>query len=579
MTILSSEPKKFEAFWSERCESNIAALEELYSRKPWPLPDMAQLRQLLDKLQATEKEQAQKLQQASNEKEQLAERLENATERYLKAEKKLDRSKSTTVAAIDRQGQMQSQLAPPEQSTATVNGDSKAASPEATAVAVQEAEEAKLEAEAMAEKRKEQLEMLESKNKKLAEQITSLHSQLSNLSDDDYAKSELFKAAKSQHEDLIKRIDHLEATNVQLREEAKKLQAERTAYRAQMEEESSFSVKESESDLAKAESNEQRLRAERDATQSKMAILENSRAEHKVTINKLQELVDARDNRIQDLEEEIGQLKSPLWETDIDSEANLDDLSIDELKTKLITLQKERALLQQETSHMETALKKFQGLSAKKVDEFRSFEDRIGQLQAEKSKAEQKYFGAMKAKDARILERDALSNQNRKTSSLIAAFKDAIAKLEENERLLEKQIAEQRDTIETVTYQQQIENQKVSQTEFAAGQKESHIQELQKSLQGKDASVSTAQQLQREAEVEVEKLKISLAEAKKKTEEWRNKARSNPSDEVEMLMVNSNPYPWLINELTMSAARRLLHLLQPQPQRHDAQDLWARHVP
>lgn len=578
-SILSSDIKKFQAYLSERSASVISALEELFARQPWSPPEPTQLQQLLDKTLAAERDHIQKLQQVNNEKEQLAGRLENATERYLKAEKKLDRSKSVAVAAIDRQGQLQSHLAPPEQSTATVNGDSKAASPEATAAAVQEAEEAKMEAEAVAKKRKEQLEMLESENKKLTEQITSLTSQLSNLSDDDYAKTELFRVAKSQHEDLIKRIEHLEATNVQLREEAKKLQAERTAYRAQMEDESSVAVKESEGDLAKAESNEQRLRAERDATQSRMAILENSRSEHKVTINKLQELVDARDSRIQDLEAEISQLETQLRETDIDAETGLDDISIDELKTKLITVQKERALLQQETTHMETALKKFQGLAVKKVDEFRSFEDRIGQLQAEKSKAEQKYFGAMKAKDARILERDALATQNKKTSSLIAAFKEAIAKLEENVRLLEKQIAEQRDAIESLTYQQQTEHQKMSQAEFTSAQKESHIQELQKSLQGKDASVSTAQQLQREAEVEVEKLKVSLVEAKKKAEEWRNKARSNPSDEVEMLMVGSDPYPCLIKELTVSAACRLLHLLQPQPQRHDVKDLRARHVP
>lgn len=512
---------------------------------------MAQFQQKLDQTLAAEKEHIKKLQQLDFEKEQLAERLENATERYLKAEKKVDRTKSLAVANIDRQGQMQSQLAPPDQSSATVNGDSKAASPEATAAAVQEAEEAKAEAVAAAEKRKEQLEQFELENRKLTEQITSLTSRLSNLTDDDYAKTELFKAAKSQHDDLIKRIDHLEATNVQLREEAKKLHAERTSYRAQMEEESSLTVKEAESDLAKAESNEQRLRAERDTIQSRCAILESSRSEHKFTIQKLQELVDARDSRIQDLETEIGQLEDRLKDTDLEADAKLEELSKEELKTRLVNVQKERGLLQQETTHMESALKKFQGLAVKKVDEYRSFEDRIAQLQAEKAKADQKYFAAMKSKDTRTAERDMLSAQNRKTSSLIAAFKDTIAKLEENERNLEKQIAEQRDIIENLTYQQQAVQQKATQVDFASREGANHVLELQKSLAGKDAAVSTAQHLQREAEVELEKVKVSLAETKKKVEEWRTKARSNPSDEVEMLMVSlPNPSCFVMHRLT-----------------------------
>ena len=564
---------------SERSASVKAALEDLYARIPSSSPEIAQLQQQLNKALTAEREHAMKLQQVNFEKEQLAERLENATERYLKAEKKLDRSKSAAVAAIDRQGQLQSQLAPPEQSSTTVNGNSKAASPEISTAAVQEAEEAKLEAVAAAEKRKEQLEQLELESKGLTEQITTLTSRLSNLTDEDYAKTELFKAAKSQHEDLIKRIEHLEATHVQLREEAKKLQAERTAYRAQMEEEASITVKESESDLAKAESNEQRLRAERDTIQSRCSILESSRSEHKVTIQKLQELVDARDSRIQDLEAEISQLEGQLRGVDIDSEENLDGLTPDELKTRLINVQKERSLLQQETTHMETALKKLQGLAVKKVDEFRSFEDRIAQLQAEKAKADQKYFGAMKTKDARTAERDVLATQNKKTSSLIAAFKETIAKLEENERVLEKQLAEQRDAIEFLTYQQQTIQQTASQVEAASKESTNHIVELQKSLATKDGAVSAAQHAQREAEVEVEKLKVSLAEAKKKAEEWRTKARSNPSDEVEMLMVRrscSTPFGTLANIVT---ARRLLHFLQPKPQGYYAQDLWTCYVP
>lgn len=532
-----SDWTKFETYESERAENLKAAMEELLAKPTLPI-DPAKLQEFLDKTDAAIEEREMLLKQAVVEKEQLAELLENATDRYLKAERKLDRSKSVVVAMIDRQHQNQSQSSPADQATPTINGDAIAASPEATAAAVQEAEGAKLEAIAAADQRKLQIERLEAENKSLAEEVARLNSRLSSLTDDDYAKTELFKAAKAQHEGLIKRIDHLEATHVQLREEAKKLQADRTAYRLQMEEESGAAIKESEGDLARAESNEQRLRAERDNYQSKCSILESSRSEHKVTIQKLQELLDARDSQIQDLEAENHQLKANFSETQIDSEANLDDLSAEELKAKVAGLQKERALLEQEMRHMETAFKRAQTLAVKKVGEFQAFEDRIAQLQAEKAKADQKYFGAMKIQVARTAERDALSVQNKKTSSLIAAFKETIARLEENHRGLEKQIAEHREVIEALTYRVQTSEGQVSQAEFAAKQSTNLVVELQKSLAAKDAVVLEAQQSQREAEVEVEKLNVRLAETKKKVEEWRTKARANPTEEVDMLRVS-----------------------------------------
>src|SRR5208282_3357518 len=81
------------------------------------------------------------------------------------------------------------------------------------------------EAVAIIAKQKEQLEAVTAENKSLTEQLTAASVRLSNLSEDDYARTELFKQFRIQHEDVIRRINHLEATNIQLREEAEKFQA------------------------------------------------------------------------------------------------------------------------------------------------------------------------------------------------------------------------------------------------------------------------------------------------------------------------------------------------------------------
>jgi len=68
--------------------------------------DLQDLQAKLTKIMASQKEYVVKVDRLTSEKEELSERLETATLKYIKAEKKLDRAKSTAVAKMEQQAIM-----------------------------------------------------------------------------------------------------------------------------------------------------------------------------------------------------------------------------------------------------------------------------------------------------------------------------------------------------------------------------------------------------------------------------------------------------------------------------------------
>ncbi|KAI5292510.1 E3 ubiquitin-protein ligase bre1, partial [Ascosphaera atra] len=205
---------------------------------------------------------------------------------------------------------------------------------------VRELEELHQRSKAVSEKQKEQLEKLEADNAKLLSQVTELNVRFTKLSDEDYSQTDLFKQLKSQHEDVIKRINHLEALNIQLREEAQSLQAERTAYRIQIENESQAAVKEKESQLTKAEFDLARIRNTRDELLADQAVKKSVLDQERTATAHSKELLEARDQRIQSLESEVERLRLQIdglkedgGGTEGGGGADVENMGIEDLRT------------------------------------------------------------------------------------------------------------------------------------------------------------------------------------------------------------------------------------------------------
>ncbi|KAG9838716.1 BRE1-domain-containing protein, partial [Aureobasidium melanogenum] len=531
-SLLFDEHSQFESHLKNRSAKIKAAIKDVFGRLPAAEPEVRSLQERLAALLATEKAHVIESQRIIGERDQLSERLEQASYRYLLAEKKLDRAKSAQVQKLERQATMGGTSESSSTSEKkSAKSDAVETNGEVDSAVHAAAETARREALAASEKRKLQTEQLEAENKQLTEELTSAKVRLTSLSDEDYAKTDLYKLLKSQHEDVIKRVNDLEATNLQLREEAQRLQAERTSYRNNMEEESQTNATDLESQLARAESDLARIRNARDELSAELSVRKGSQEQSQVASDSIKELAAARETRIAALESEVERLKLQIGEsTAATTDEALEGMSIEELRSKLKTLENQHLLLNNELPSMEAAWKKTKSLAERKVAEIVEWEEQRTRINAEKAKADQKYFAAMKAKEARENELRTLKAQNAKSSEIVTQLKDA----ENNSRSLiinlEKQISESKESLTSLSQQNRTMQQKLSEGNITLEKLRTQITDMKKLVVSKDAASSAAASAKRQAEVELEEVKVRLEDTKRSLESMKRKGSGRESE-------------------------------------------------
>jgi E3 ubiquitin-protein ligase BRE1 len=452
------------------------------------------------------------------------------------AEKKLDRAKSAQVQKLEKQA-IAGGGAVKEEASSGTNGP-EAVNGVMNGVISEELETAKNQAVAEAAKRKEQLEQLEIENKKLTDEVTSLTVKLSGLSDDDYAKTDLFKAIKSQHEDVIKRINNLEATNIQLREEAQKYQAERTAYRIKVDDEARATLSETEGTIVQAEQTLARVRNARDEQLAKVSVLEASLQNNKASKEQTNELVAACESRIAALESECQRLRMEIAEhgsTVGQSAMDVDDLTPEQLRSKVATLESQYKLLSNELPAMETAWKKAQAAAGKKIAELATWEENITRANADKAKADQKFFATMKLKESLDHQIRVLRAQATKSTEVVAQVKEQDALSRSLIDKLEKQTAEMKAQMDDLSAQHRVLLQKSKEHDITSEGQVSQIAELKKGLEAKDTLCLSAKHAQRESETERDKLTAQVEGLEKQVEHWKQKSLGNQSDDAALM--------------------------------------------
>lgn len=534
--LLFESSELFSEHLQSRSENIRGCIRDLFGRLPSAPPEVDDLRGQLNDLLSREKEHAVQLRKALDDKDTLSERLEQASYRYMTAEKKLDRARSAQVTKLERAAMMgngeasspttSKKAATPKQEQPEVNGTLE------NGVATAEAEAARKEAVAVAERQKAQLEEIESENERLTNELSNARLKLATLSDDDYAETSLFKTVKSQFDDAVKRLNDLEATNTQLREEAQKFQAERTSYRSTVDDEHRTNNTEAEAQIARAETDLARVRDQRDQYQAELTIRKSAEESRRVSADQSKELAAARDSRIAVLESEVERLRLQLGESTA-AEGDLDELDIETLKAKLRTLESQYALLNNELPSMEAAWKKTQVLAAKKVEEIAAWEENMARLNAEKAKADQKYFATMKAKDLQQLELRSLKQQNSRSSEIVSQLKDTEGKTRELVANLERQVAESKENVAKLESQHRTLEQKHKEGTLTAEGLQKQIEELKTLVTAKDKDNLGLAKGKRDVEEDLERLRTKFEEKQKQYEDLKktNSANSDTSSD------------------------------------------------
>lgn len=536
-------------------------------------PDVKRLQEKLSALLAAEKVHNAELQRAISERNSLDDRLFSATNRYMTAEKQLDRAKSAQVAKLEAQAMALNKTETKAEPEVAEGTPERGLTQEAVAAA-------KREAQAITAKQTEQLEKLAEENKKLMAELTAAQIKVCNISDDDYANSDLFKQIKSQHADVVKRINDLEARNIELREETKTLQAERTEYRDKVDNEFRDQDVAMQSEIAQKDADLTRVRGQRDELIADLAVQKSTVDAHKESHDRFKELAEARQSRIAALESEVERLRIREQEEASNQKADGADEESSLLRSKLKVLESEKASLDQELRSMETAYRKASALAATKINDLLHQEERLRQNFEEKAKADQKYFSARKLMDSREAQFRDMQKQVIKSSEIISTLKDSESSCRAIIINLEKQLAESKDSLQLVTNQHRTSQQLISDHKAVSDRLSQQADELKKLLSTKDDSMVQARKAQREAELSAESLKLEVAQTTKESQTWKEKALSNQGDDMLVLKVRLMLVPIaLAPQLTLRLEIALLYCMRRKHQRHRPQDLQARHVP
>lgn len=273
----------------------------------------------------------------------------------------------------------------------------------------------------------------------------------------------------------------------------------------------------------------------------------------------IKELAAARETRIAALESEVERLKLQIGEsTAATTDEALEGMSIEELRSKLKTLENQHLLLNNELPSMEAAWKKTKSLAERKVAEIIEWEEQRTRINAEKAKADQKYFAAMKAKEARENELRTLKAQNAKSSEIVTQLKDA----ENNSRSLiinlEKQISESKDSLTSLSQQNRTMQQKLSEGNITLEKLRTQITDMKKLVVSKDAASSAAASAKRQAEVELEETKVRLEDTRKSLESMKRKGSGRESESDDWRVSAAK---WSLTERKLTTSRKLPFVL------------------
>ena len=526
-----TDQKDFEQHLQSHAASIQSLVHRLSTRSKDFTPDVAELHSKFTRLLASEKEHLAELEKLRAETSDLDERLQNASLRYMVAEKKLDRARSVTAAKLDKGMLMGATGHAKEDSNSVKREESQT-----NGVAELSEDLEKLEAQvnktaAVNGKQQEQIAKLEEENAQLATKVTELTTKSTMFTDDDYSKTELYKQLKVQHDDAVKKLNDLEASSTQLREEIGKLQSQQSKHQEQLESESSTLISEKESTLSQTQTDLARVRNHRDELLADQAVKKASLDERTESLRKLKELSSAHEDRIKALESENERLTAQAGNL-MALSSELDSMNADDLRAKFQELEKKYSMMNGELQSMSSAYQKTQRLASQKVADYTALEEKTTKLSAEKAKADQKYFAAMKSKETRDLEVRTLRMQTTKSSEVISQLKEAEAVSRSLLTNLEKQLAEVKSALTTKTHEHYTAAKQSTTQASEIARLNAQVTDLRNSLSTKDAKLSSVSSACRSAEVEAEGLKTSLADTRKSLEAWKSKGAQSEEHEL-----------------------------------------------
>lgn len=371
---------------NQLCDRDLAAKLELVSN------DLATVRADYEGLLSTNGE--------------LNVKVEELQESLLTLHKQKERENSKTLHRINGQAAVKEEEGPnPEPSAKT---EESQVNTEELEKVTSELAQIKLHNNSL----QEQLQDTTSKYSILSEENTQLQLRLNNLPERDLANSSLYQQLALTNKQLQEKIQNLQKVNDKTVSRVTELEslnedAKAFANKELVDENEALKLQ-----LAKCESDLVRIRTSRDELLSKNSILK-AEADDKETNEALRQMNTILQQRVDKFEQAHAEKDS----------ADADNLAVGS-KEDLI---KRIGILTAELKDIEEAFQQTRQVSLKKLGTTVDQEGMLKKLSVEKTKADQKYFAAMRVKDS-------LTAENKILKAQISKSQEALAKIGEIER-------------------------------------------------------------------------------------------------------------------------------------------------
>jgi E3 ubiquitin-protein ligase BRE1 len=347
------------------------------------------------------------------------------------------------------------------------------------------------------------------KHEKSVEQCQDLSARLASLSASDLSNSPIHQSVVSQNKKHSERIDELVKAQTALTLKLQELESAKSDVKKWADETLTTENENLKQHLARSEADLVRIRTARDELISKNSLLK-AETENKRLVAELERLVQVQK---ESLEKMYGEKQAEASAEDV---SKLQGLSSDDLIKKI-------TMVNAEIKEIELVFQQTHAISVKKLTNEVENDSVMKKLTVEKAKADQKYFAAMRSKDA-------LMSENRILKSQIAKSQELIAKLNEMEKnyltkisVLQKAEADFK-TIKDTSVHENFKIQERARATHAAREKaETDLKHARKAIEAKTALLE---------ELELENIavanKLSRSEAKvKELETLLKKYRTN----------------------------------------------------
>ncbi|KAA8909241.1 hypothetical protein TRICI_004553 [Trichomonascus ciferrii] len=449
----------------------------------------------------------------------LSSQLNEVTNKYLEAEKKIERLESPSLNRIVKASTMNTEQANGKASQEPENGNEGNENQQPVSKEVTEelerAKNALEESQAVVSKQKQQLDQQEVEITNLNNHIRELSARFMNLTEDDLRQSAAFQSLKTANNDLKHRMSQLDYTNEQLMKEKRELKVEREDYLHKVKTRFQEQKEEMEQQMTKLEQDVARIRAARDEILSELHTKKAAEHERDKSITELKGLLEVRDTRIKTLEEEIKRLKDEGADKEAQL-ANIEDASVEDLKQLVQKLQRQNKNLSAEIPSLEQAYAKAHSRATAKVFDVVEREAKMHKLTVEKSKADEKYFGAMRSKDMITNESNKLKTQLTKSSELVQQLKESERQKTHKITDLERQIQDNIASRSASEKELQSIRSRLTEKDHRMESANKHIEKLYADLKKRDSAIRKESDTRRDLELQIEKLRRQV-ETKKMT--------------------------------------------------------------